>query len=83
MEDKELREDQAAFMVLLKEQNLILRQQSELLTKICAFITPVSAFFAALKNFVIFMAWVLGVIAACVALWQGFVTWLLNWAKGQ
>lgn len=79
MEDKELRQDQADFMELLKEQNKILVEQAVLLKQICAFITPVSAFFAAMKNFVVFVAWSAGMLAAAVALWHLFV----NWIKGH
>lgn len=63
-------------MEVLKEQNRILQQQSVLLTQICSFITPISAFFAAFKNFVIFVAWIVGAILACIAAWQGFVAWI-------
>ena len=60
----------------LRQQNKLLTTQNVLLVQIVAFITPVSAFFAALKNFVVFMAWILGLITAAVAVWHGFVTWI-------
>ena len=63
-------------MEVLKLQNKILADQNVLLIQIVAFITPVSAFFAAFKNFVIFMAWIVGAIGAGYAAWQGFVTWI-------
>jgi hypothetical protein len=63
-------------MELLKSQNEILERQNVLLLQICAFITPVSSFFAALKNFVVFMAWLVGVVMACLAAWQAFVAWI-------
>lgn len=63
-------------MQAMRDQNHILAQQTEQLKKICDFITPVSAFFASLKNFVIFMGWIVGLIAAAIALWQLFVAWI-------
>lgn len=63
-------------MSAVQKQNEILEQQTEQLRQICAFITPVSAFFAAMKNFVVIMAWIVGFIAAGIALWQLFVAWI-------
>lgn len=63
-------------MQAMRDQNNILAQQTEQLRQICAFITPISAFFASLKNFMMFMAWIVGALAACVAAWQGFVAWI-------
>lgn len=63
-------------MQAMRDQNNILAQQNELLKQICKFITPVSDFFAALKNFAIFMGWIVGLIAAAIALWQIFVAWI-------
>ena len=73
---EERRQDMHKLMSAMADQNDLLAAQNELLKQICAFITPVSAFFAALKNFVIFMAWVVGAIGAGYAAWQTFVTWI-------
>lgn len=63
-------------MQVLKDQNKILEAQNVLLVQIVTFITPVSAFFAAFKNFVVFVAWILGAFAAGFAAWQVFVAWV-------
>jgi hypothetical protein len=73
---EERRKDMDHMMTALRDQNNILAAQNVLLKEIIAFITPVSAFFAAFKNFVIFMAWIVGAIGAGYAVWQGFVNWI-------
>ena len=80
-EHRERRQDQKDFMLVLKEQNKLLADQNELLKQICKFITPVSAFFAALKNFVILMAWVVGFITAGIALWHWIWQWIVDSVK--
>ena len=76
VEHQERRQDQREFMQAIVDQNKLLSAQNDLLVQICNFITPVSAFFAALKNFVIFMAWIVGAITACIAAYHGFIAWV-------
>jgi hypothetical protein len=73
--------DPQDFMAVLETQNKILAEQNLLLKQIVSFITPVSAFFAAFKNFVIFMSWLVGTVVALIAAWQWGWHWIVDWVK--
>jgi len=73
---EERRIEMSHLMDAMEAQNDLLAKQNALLLQLVAFITPISAFFAAFKNFVIFMAWVVGTLTACFAAWHSFVAWV-------
>lgn len=73
---EERRQDMNQLMQAMRDQNNILAAQNTMLKEILGFIKPVSDFFSALKNFVVFIAWCIGLLAAGVAAWQIFISWM-------